>query len=108
MKKHLSLLIEHLKSFIEGDAKPTKTKPIALHQSKLINQLQKAQVEQTTLHVIYGKRHFTGDLLKYDKDHQKIILKNRQHNLSVIISLDEIDKISPVPKTICDAQKQGS
>lgn len=106
MKKPLAFLIEQLKQFIDGKPKVKKPNPINLKKNKLIGQLQQAQVEQTALHVIYGKNSFTGNLIKYDKTSQKIILKNFKQNLSVIISLDEIDKISLVPKTISYSQKQ--
>lgn len=106
MRRPLVFLIEQLKQFIDGKPKSMKPNPINLKKNKLISQLQQAQTQGSSLHVIYGKNSFTGDLIKYDKTSQKIILKNFKQNLSVIISLNEIDKISLVPKTVSYSQKQ--
>ena len=106
MKKPLKFIVNQLKSFVDGQPKSQKPNHIHLKKNQLIGQIQKALVEQIALHVIYGKKSFTGELIKYDKASQKVILKNFQKNLSVMIDLDDIDKISPVPKTITYSQKQ--
>ena len=98
--KHLSFLIHQIKSFVDGSPKPKTATPINLKHNQLTQQLQKAKLEQLPIHVIYGKRSFTGELIKYDPKSQKVILKNITKNISVIISLSDIDKITFLPKSV--------
>lgn len=108
MKRAFSSLFEQLKSFVDSTPKTSKNEPINLKRNQLINQIQKASVERLPIHVIYNQGSFTGDLIKYDKEQQKIILKNFSKDLSVIIALQDIDKIAIVPKPIRQSQELRS
>ena len=46
-----------------------------------------------------------GDIVKYDKEAGKLILKNFKKNMSVIIAISDIDKLTLVPPTIKQSQK---
>lgn len=108
MKKTFSSLVDQLKSFVDSTPKTAKTTPSTLKRNHLINQIQKASSEQLPIHVIYNQGSFTGDLIKYDKEQQKIILKNFNKDLSAIIALQDIDKITIVPNHLRQSQQLRS
>ena len=81
-----------------------KSNSINLKANKIITTIQEAQSKNLALHAIYNNTSFTGDLVRYDKEQGKIILKNFKKNISTIILLDDIDKLSLVPPTIRTSQ----
>lgn len=103
MKKTLRTFMKRLGDFVEMRQKPTV---ISLKSNKISTTIKLAQTEQLALHVIYSDRSFTGDLVKYDKKEGKLILKNFQKNMSVIIPIEKIDRLTTVPPTIRKSQLQ--
>ncbi len=47
---------------------------------------------KSAVHVIYGDRSFTGDIVKYDTDRQRIIMKNFKRQVTSIIKIEDIKK----------------
>ncbi|WP_057490546.1 hypothetical protein [Streptococcus orisasini] len=102
MKRFLQTILEHVREFIE----PTKKSPdIVLKTNKLLHTILQAQKKHQAVHVIYLDKSFTGDIVKYDKENNKLILKNFQKNMSAIISISDIKRLTVVPKTVRDSQK---
>ncbi|AXQ79060.1 hypothetical protein DDV21_008160 [Streptococcus chenjunshii] len=97
MKKVLQLLKSYLYEFIEPSSKP---KEITLKANQIAHTIKQAQKKHLALHAIYGDKSFAGDLVKYDKKEGKLILKNFSQNISTIISIKDIDRLSLVPKTV--------
>lgn len=108
MKKHFNLIMDRLRTFIDNEPAQPNPDKAAIKLAKLLPILKEAQTRSSALHVIYGRKSFTGDLIKLDLDSQKIILKNFTKNISVIIALADIDKISLVPEAISHSQKTRS
>ena len=102
MKRFLQTILEHVREFIE----PTKKSPdIILKTNQLLHTILQAQKKHEAVHVIYLDKSFTGDIVKYDKENNKLILKNLQKNISAIISISDIKRLTLVPKTVRDSQK---
>lgn len=102
MKRFLQTILEHVREFIE----PTKKSPdIILKTNQLLHTILQAQKKHEAVHVIYLDKSFTGDIVKYDKENNKLILKNFQKNISAIISISDIKRLTLVPKTVRDSQK---
>lgn len=101
MKSMAQKLLHLLKEFIEPSNQPS---PISLQKNRTIAILQEAQITQQDIHVIYNQQSFTGKLIKYDNNANQIILKNSSKNISVIIPIPSIQKISLVPTTISKTQ----
>lgn len=95
-------LLSHVKEFIESSPKAAAVNLREHHFAQIIH---RAKIEDAALHVIYGDKHFTGDVIKFDHDKGQLILKNFTNNVTAIISLTTINKISLVPKTIRKAHK---
>ena len=72
---------------------------------QLLHTILQAQKEHEAVHVIYLDKSFTGDIVKYDKEANKLILKNFQKNMSAIISISDIKRLTLVPKTVRDSQR---
>ena len=47
----------------------------------------------------------TGDLVKYDPKNNKLILKNFQKNISTIIAISDINRLTLVPPTVRKSQE---
>lgn len=102
MKKFLQIILGHLTSFIESSPRP----PIVNHKIKQHHRLiSEALKKHEAVHVIYQEKSFTGDIVKYDKEAGKLILNNFKKNMSVIIAISDIDKLTLVPPTIKQSQK---
>ena len=72
---------------------------------KLSQTIQEAQEKHLALHAIYEEKSFTGDLVKWDTAHNKLILKNIKHNISAIIPIDAIKHLTLVPPTVRQSQE---
>lgn len=103
MKKLFDQLKDHAKNYIDGQV---KSDAINLKANHIISTIKEAQSKSLALHVIYDGKSFTGDLVKYDKNDGKIILKNFQQNISTIIFLNHIERVSLVPPTVKNSQLQ--
>ena len=64
-----------------------------------------SKAEKTAVHIIFSDTSFTGDIIKFDTDRQQIIVKNFAKNVTRIIRIPDIQKISFVPSTVQTAQK---
>ncbi|MBF0806104.1 MULTISPECIES: hypothetical protein [unclassified Streptococcus] len=88
---------QQMTDFLEaGDAKDKTHKQLADIQS----QLQRAQNQKQTVLIIYGKKHVTGTILKMNPDQNQLIINSLPHKVSTIIPLQEIRRVSPVPREI--------
>ncbi|EHJ57569.1 hypothetical protein HMPREF9318_00817 [Streptococcus urinalis FB127-CNA-2] len=97
-KKVKAILLD----FIESNPKP---KEINLKANQLLHSIEKAQIEKTAIHVIVNNTSFSGQILKFDKSEGKLFLQNFQENVTNIISIYEIDRLTPIPQTIKKTQE---
>ncbi|EGJ28162.1 hypothetical protein [Streptococcus porcinus] len=97
MKSFLMLLKSILIDFI--DNKPQNKHSISLHSNHLITAINNALQEQAPIHIISHEKSVTGTLIKYDKLEGQVILNDSQNNLTSIIPLNEIEKVTLLPRT---------
>lgn len=102
MIKIFKQIIEAFKDFIDPKEKPTLEE---ITKRQLLNIIKQAIQNESSVHVIYQDKSFTGDILRYEKSSEKLVLKNFQRNISAIIAVDDIHKISIVPHSIKISQK---
>lgn len=98
MKSFITDLKDLLIDFIESKPKENQVK-ISLHDNQLIANIQTAISEQVPVHLIANQKSYTGLIVKYDKNEGQIIFNNSQNKLTSIITLKDIEKISPLPQT---------
>ena len=103
----MKILIKRLKrqaqAYIDFHAHPATD--INLKTHKIITTIKEAQEKQLALHAIYKDGSFTGDLVKYDPKNNKLILKNFQKNISTIIAISDINRLTLVPPTVRKSQE---
>ncbi|HEM3592875.1 TPA: hypothetical protein U1C11_001890, partial [Streptococcus suis] len=75
-------------------------------KEEIKNNLELALYKKAAVHVIYGDRSFTGDIVKYDTDCQRIIMKNFKRQVTSIIKIEDIKKVTLVPDSIKTSQQQ--
>ncbi|VTS17827.1 Uncharacterised protein [Streptococcus pseudoporcinus] len=97
MKSFLTVLKSILIDFI--DNKPQHKQSISLHSNHLITTINNALQEQAPIHIISHEKSITGTLMKYDKLEGQVILNDSQNNLTSILPLNEIEKVTLLPKT---------
>lgn len=68
--------------------------------------IELALYKNASIHVIYRNRSFTGDIVKYDTVRQRIIMKNFKRQVTSIIKLEDIQKITLVPESVKTSQQQ--
>ena len=97
MKDLLKQALQKVHDFVNGheDSIPEKSNP-------LIARLEEALAKKKAVHIIFAETSFTGDIIKYDTDRQQIIAKN----VSRIIRVSDIRRVTFVPSTIQTAQKR--
>lgn len=95
MKNIAQKVSDYLKEFIDPS---TKGSVINLRQNKILTTIHQAKINQQDIHIIYGDRSFAGQLVKCDRD--KLILKNKRQNISIIVPIADIEKVTLVPLTI--------
>lgn len=95
MKSLLHYFKIHLVNFIENS--PTEKKSISLYSNQMIATISKATLEQTPVHIISNSESLTGQIVHYDKEKRRLILNNQSKNLSTVIELKDIQKISLLP-----------
>ncbi|MFI3086690.1 hypothetical protein [Streptococcus sp. 2022WUSS037] len=104
MKRFLEVILEQVNIFL-GNSKASKTiEPDSKEEIK--NNLELALYKKAAIHVIYADRSFTGDIVKYDKERQRIIMKNFKRRVTSIINIQDIKKITLVPESVKTSQKQ--
>lgn len=75
-------------------------------KEEIKNNIELALYKNASIHVIYGNRSFTGDIVKYDTERQRIIMKNFKRQVTSIINLEDIQKITLVPESVKTSQQQ--
>ncbi|HEL1769932.1 TPA: hypothetical protein TXU90_000259 [Streptococcus suis] len=104
MKRFLAVIFEQITVFLEHGKAPKSIEPDSKEDIK--NNLELALYKKAAVHVIYGDRSFTGDIVKYDTDRQRIIMKNFKRRVTSIINIQDIKKITLVPESVKNSQKQ--
>ena len=100
MKDLFKHLQQKVHNFFNGRAEPDHSKADSLTAT-----IKEAVLKKTAVHIIFADTSFTGDIIKYDTDRQQIIVKNFAKNVTRIIRIPDIQKISFVPSTVQTAQK---
>lgn len=111
MKKFLEVLVEHVNHFVGIAASPLA--PVTLKDQEEdttdhINTIQLALYKGSAVHVIYGNKSFTGDIVKFDEKRRRLVLKNFSKNMGSIIPIDDIKRVRLVPDTIRQSQKTAT
>ncbi|QGX44815.1 hypothetical protein SAMN04487837_0517 [Streptococcus equinus] len=88
------------------DFRAPQTNEVNLKANKIAAIIKEAQEKHLALHAIYLDESFTGDLVKYDAKGSKLILKNFQQNISTIIPIEDIKRLTLVPPTVRKSQLQ--
>ncbi|HFR4576066.1 hypothetical protein HO447_01335 [Streptococcus suis] len=102
MKRFLESIFDRINDFLVYKSQPKPMEPAT--REEIQEYLELAIQKKAAIHVIYGERSFTGDIVKYDKERQRLIMKNFKHRVTSIIRIDEIKKISLVPENIKKSQ----
>ena len=100
MKDLLKHLQQKVHNFFNGRAEPDHSKADSLTAT-----IKEALLKKTAVHIIFSDTSFTGDIIKFDTDRQQIIVKNFAKNVTRIIGISDIRKMSFVPSTVQTAQK---
>ncbi|HEL1592665.1 TPA: hypothetical protein U1344_000857 [Streptococcus suis] len=104
MKRFLEVILEQVNIFLGNSKAPKSIEPDSKEDIK--NNLELALYKKAAVHVIYGDRSFTGDIVKYDTDRQRIIMKNFKRQVTSIIKIEDIKKVTLVPDSIKTSQQQ--
>ena len=101
MKDLLKQTLQKVHDFVNGheDSIPEKS-------DSLIARLEEALAQKKAVHIIFAETSFTGDIIKYDTARQQIIVKTFAKNVSRIIRVSDIRRVTFVPSTIQTAQKR--
>ena len=100
MKDLFKHMQQKVQNFLNGRAEPDHSKA-----DSLTSAIKEAILKKTAVHIIFADTSFTGDIIKYDTDRQQIIVKNFAKNVTRIIRIPDIQKVSFVPSTVQTAQK---
>ena len=100
MKDLLKHVQQKVQNFLNGRAEPDHSKA-----DSLTSAIKEAVLKKTAVHIIFADTSFTGDIIKYDTVRQQIIVKNFAKNVTRIIRIPDIQKVSFVPSTVQTAQK---
>ena len=103
MRQAFQLVLDKLHSFLNGNDDHPQ-----IEDNSLTAMIEQAIQKKTAVHVILAETSFTGDIVKYDKERQQLIVKNFQKSMSTIIRISDIKRIRLVPNTIREAQKRNS
>ena len=100
MKDLFNYIQQKSQSLLDGREEPDHSKA-----DSLTSAIKEALLKKTAVHIIFSDTSFTGDIIKYDTDRQQIIVKNFAKNVTRIIRIPDIQKVSFVPSTVQTAQK---
>ncbi|MCR8967198.1 hypothetical protein [Streptococcus zalophi] len=103
MIKIFKPIIEAIRDFIDPKEKPSLED---ITKKQLLDVIKQALDNDSSVHVIYQDKSFTGDIVRFEENSEKLIMKNFQRNLSAIIAISDIHKISIVPPSIKVSQNQ--
>lgn len=104
MKKFLSFLFYQLNIFLGNHQVHHDTKE--LEDFPYLDKIQLALYKKAAVHIIYANKSFTGEIIDFAPDKNRIIVKNFSRNITTIITLDAIQRVSLVPDSIRQSQKQ--
>ena len=104
MKRFIEVILEHASIFLGNSRASKAIEPDSKEEIK--NNIELALYKNASIHVIYGNRSFTGDIVKYDTERQRIIMKNFKRQVTSIINLEDIQKITLVPESVKTSQQQ--
>lgn len=104
MKKFLAILLYHLNVFLGNQ--PQKNDTQEEDDSPYLDMIQLALYKKAAIHVIYADKSFTGEIVTFAPDENRMIVKNFKRNVTSIITLSDIQRISLVPDGIRQSQKQ--
>ncbi|HFH9842410.1 TPA: hypothetical protein ACGORE_000924 [Streptococcus suis] len=104
MKRFIEVILEHASIFL-GNSRASKAIETD-SKEEIKNNIELALYKNASIHVIYGNRSFTGDIVKYDTERQRIIMKNFKRQVTSIINLEDIQKITLVPESVKTSQQQ--
>lgn len=108
MKKFVQLLRDQLNLFL-GNTMRHPAPENEHENADILATIQLALYKKAAIHVIYSRhKSITGEIAKWDDRRQQLVVKNFAKNLSAIIYLRDIQKISLVPDTITKSQKASS
>lgn len=105
MKKFLSILLYHLNVFL-GNQQSHSTSQEE-ESTPYLDMIQLALYKKAAIHVIYADKSFTGEIVKFEPDRNRMIVKNFKRNVNSIIALDDIQRISLVPDSIRKSQNNS-
>ena len=101
MKDLFNYIQQKFQGFLNGREEPDHSKA-----DSLTSAIKEALLKKTAVHIIFSDTSFTGDIIKFDTDRQQIIVKNFAKNVSRIIRVSDIRRVTFVPSTIQTAQKR--
>ncbi|EGJ40277.1 hypothetical protein [Streptococcus sanguinis] len=102
MKKYLEMILQRANEFISGK----KNEQGPEDSGRILRTIELALRKQSGVHVIFLDKSFTGDIVKYDRERQQLIIKNFKKSMTTIIRVQDIKRISLVPNNIREAQKK--
>ncbi|MCF1284025.1 hypothetical protein [Streptococcus sinensis] len=102
MKKYLEMILQKTNEFINYK----KTDKEEEDNSHILRTIDLALRKNSGVHVIFLDKNFTGDIVKYDRDRQQLIVKNFKKSMTTIIRVPDIQRISLVPNNIREAQRK--
>lgn len=105
MKNIIKQFTKQAQAYI--DFRAPQTNEVNLKANKIVAIIKEAQEKHLALHAIYLDESFTGDLVKYEAKGSKLILKNFQQNISTIIPIEDIKRLTLVPPTVRKSQLQN-
>ena len=100
MKDLFKHIQQKFQGFLNGREEPDHSKA-----DSLTSAIKRGTPEKNCCPHYFSDTSFTGDIIKFDTDRQQIIVKNFAKNVTRIIRIPDIRKISFVPSTIQTAQK---
>ncbi|MBF0777357.1 hypothetical protein [Streptococcus cuniculi] len=103
MKKFLAFLLYHLNVFLGNQQPHTDTQKE--ENAPYLDIIQLALYKKTAIHVIYAGKSFTGEIVTFDPDKDRMIVKNFKRNVTSIITISDIQRISLVPESVRKSQQ---
>ena len=100
MRQTFKLVLDKLHSFLNGNDDHPQ-----IEDNSLTTMIEQAIQKKTAVHIIFSETSFTGDIIKYDTERQQLIVKNFAKNITRIIRISDIQRVSFVPSTVQTAQK---
>ncbi|MDG3132185.1 hypothetical protein MKL26_03970 [Streptococcus suis] len=106
MKKFLEIILRYLDIFLNNHQATPSHEIDSMEEIK--NQLELALYKKAAIHVIYGdcNRSFTGEIVKYDRKRQRLIMKQFKYQVTSIIQIKDIKRLTLIPDNITTSQKQ--